>query len=136
MRKHILGILLLIITFGIGFWASPIRFSSFAVGSSEHGGYIAFESTDFVKLSLTTGRFENSREAKESFENLKKRFSNFIDYKQSIIDTEENRVILSLEEENYGQGFCIVKKENYKLYEICSTSLWHSIEFEKQYFSK
>ena len=135
MKRQLLGMLILTITFAIGFLTSPIRFSSFAVGLGEHGGFTAYESTDFVKLSNTTERYETSEATKKALESHRKQFSNYID-KQEVLETGENRIVISFEAEYIAQGFCVVRKEDYKLYEICSTSLWHVLEFEKQYYKE
>ncbi len=133
MKKHVLGILIFVITFGIAFLVSPIRFSSFAFGSDEHGGFTAYESTDFVKLTSTTERYETSKEAMEAFENHIKQYSKHIE-NQETVRLEENRAIITFQTEYFGQGFCLIKKEDYKLYDMCSTSLSHILEFEKQKF--
>lgn len=143
MKKHLLGILIFLITFGTGFLFSPIRFSVFAVGSDFHGGFTSFQSTDFVKLSVTRHRFDSAIEVDKSFEEHKKDFEEiFILGKhydfvyRSILLSENDRVIVFYRTESGFEGYCSYRKGEAKIIEICSASKWHVLEFEKQYFTK
>lgn len=143
MKKHLLGILILLITFGIGFLFSPIRFSVFAVGSGYHGGFTAFESTDFVKLSLTKEPYESVDEANNSFEEHKRESEEIVilgkhyDFiYRNVLVSENDRVLVFNRTEVGYKSYCSIRKYENRIYEICSESLWHILEFEKQYFPK
>lgn len=143
MKKHLLGFLIFLIAFGIGFWFSPIRFSSFAFGSCSHGSYIAFNSTDFEKLSLTKERYDSIEETTKSFEDHKREFQEIIilekhyDYVyQDILVSENNRALVSYRTESGLKGYCSYRREETRIFEICSPSFRHVLEFEKQYFPK
>ncbi len=124
---------MLLITFFMGFLASPIRFTGFAVGQTHRGWFTAYESTYFVKLNLSGENYDKSEEAKEAFESRIKLYSEYVE-KQEILKLEENRAIITFQTKDYGQGFCTIRKEKIRLYIICSTSLRHILEFEKQKF--
>lgn len=143
MKKHLLGILILFITFGIGFWLAPIKFTSFAVGSGLHGSFTAFESTDFVKLTVTKEKYGNVTEANKSFEEHKKEYEEFIfegkviaAVHRKILTSEQNRVFTFNQPKDGDKIYCSIRKNENLIFEICSISDWHILEFEKQYFTE
>lgn len=134
MKKHLLGILISLMAFSFGFLASPVRFISFAVGQTSRGWFTAYESTRFVKLTLEGENYETSEEAKEAFESRIKQYYK-ISKKQEALELDENRTIVMFQTKHFEQGVCIVRKEKFSLYSICSSSLQHALEFEKQRFN-
>ncbi len=133
MKKHLLGTLIFLIAFIVSFLASPIHFTSFAGGSGYNFSFTSYESTYFVKLSLSGETYETAEETKEAFESRINLYSEEIE-KQEILKLEENRAIITFQSKIYGQGSCAIRKEKIMLYHICSTSLRHVLEFEKQKF--
>ena len=135
MKKHIWRLLIFLVAFSIGFIASPIRFSEFAMGSGMRGGYTAYSSTYFKKVGFGYQPYETIEEADEAFGEQVKLFSEYV-WNQKVLETGETRAIISFEAEYSGLGFCVLRKEKTYVYTICSTSLGHVREFEKQKFSK
>jgi hypothetical protein len=135
MKKHFWGILIFLVAFFISFLASPIRFSVFAVGSGEHGGFTSYESTYFRKVSVERERFETPEEVDEAFSERVKLFSAYIN-SQEVLELKEDRALITFQADLLGQSYCIIRKGNTTLYYIYSTSLWHAREFEKQQFRK
>jgi hypothetical protein len=135
MKKHFSGFLIFLTAFVVGFLASPLRFTVFAVGQTDRGWFTSYESTYFKKVVLGGERCETEEEARAAFDGRVKRFSEYVE-KQEILNLEENRAIISIRSEYFGEGFCIIRKEKLKVYNICSTSYGHMLEFEKQGFPK
>lgn len=133
MKKHLLGILILIIAFVAGFLVSPIRFTSFAVGQTNRGWFTAYSSTYFVKLFLGGEKCETTEEAKVVFESRLKLYSEWVE-RQENLKLEENRAVIKIQITDLGQQFCVIRNEKSMIYDICSASLEHVLEFEKQEF--
>jgi hypothetical protein len=53
---------------------------------------------------------------------------------QKVLELSENRAVITFQAQGFGQSYCIIRKKNRMLYNICSASLWHAVEFEKQKF--
>jgi hypothetical protein len=141
MKKHLLGILIFLLTFGTGFIFSPLRFSVFAVGSGYHGGFTSFESTDFVKLCLTREPYDSVQEADKAFEGHKMEYEEIAingkhidNIYRNVLISENNRILVFNRAESGYEGYCSIRKYKTRIFEICSKSRSHILEFEKQYF--
>ncbi len=131
MKKHLLGTLIFLVAFFIGFFASPIRFTEYERGSGMRGGFITYESTYFVKVCLGIQPYDTPEEADAAFKEQVGRFSEFI-WDQEILESSADRAVISFETEYFGRAFCVLRKGKTRVYDICSVSLGHALEFEKQ----
>lgn len=135
MKKHFWGTLIFLVAFFIGFFASPIRFSAFASGSGMRGGFTAYSSTYFVKLAVGRQPYETALEADAAFKEQVELLSEFV-WHQKILESSADRAVISFETEHFGRGFCVLRKEKTRVYDICSVSLGHAVEFERQYLPR
>lgn len=143
MKRHLLGLLILLTTFWLGFCLSPVRFTSFAVGSTLHGSFTAFEATDFEKVTVTRERYENVTEANKALDGHKKEYEEFL-FKgkviaavhRKILSSEQNRIFTYNQTKDNDKLYCFIRKKENWIFEVCSVSNWHVLEFEKQYFTK
>jgi hypothetical protein len=135
MKKHLLGTLIFLAAFFIGFFASPIRFSAFADGSGMRGGFTAYSSTYFVKLNLGRQPYDTAEEADAAFNEQVEHYSKLV-WNQKVLEAEENRALISFETEWFGLGYCVLRKEKTRVYTICSVSLGHVLEFERQFLPR
>jgi len=128
-----LGTLIFLVAFFTGFLASPVRFSSFAVGSGLHGGFTAYVSTYFEKVNCEREPYETTEEVDAAFNERINLLSKYVK-SQQILELKENRAVIIFQTDYISNGYCVIRKRNMMLYNICSTSLWHAVEFEKQKF--
>lgn len=136
MKKHISGLLILLLTFTVGLLASPIRFDSLGTGhgaTKDGGGYwfAPYESTYFVKLIHEGENYNSSERAQEIFKaRLAEPLTEVVE--QDILDLSEIRAVIFFKKRGNVQGYCSIRVEEKGLRNICSTSLRHVLEFERQ----
>jgi hypothetical protein len=144
MKKHFLGFGIALIAFFFSFIVSPIHFEGTAMGhgSNKDGGNYwihGFRSNWFIGLSSEGERYETPARTKEVFQESLKEFESVveeIDLKNQKNDTTEKRaIVIFYNQEKNLRGHCIIRTEEKVLYSICSTSLRHALEFEKQNFN-
>ena len=139
MKKHICRIFVLLLTFTVGFLASPIRFDSVGAGhgaTKDGDGYwfIPYKSTYFVKLLHEGENYNSSERAKEILDERINKPGLIEVENYSVLDFHSNRAIISFQTKNNLQGFCILRTRENVLHTICSSSLRHVIKFEEQNF--
>jgi hypothetical protein len=133
MKKHLLGTLIFTVAFFIGFLKSPVRFTTFAVGSGLHGGFTAYVSTYFEKVNCEREPYETTEEADAAFNERINLLSKYVK-SQQILELKENRAVIIFQTDYISHGYCVIRKEGTRLYDICSSSLRHAVEFENQKF--
>ena len=138
MKRHFLGFSTFIIFFSVGLLCSPIRFelTMMAHGAVKDGGgfywLYKYRSMYFIDLFNEGGKYESNEKAKEIMKNrVENPLSDEI-VKQDILKQSEERIIIHFQTKDKLEGYCIFTVENDGLDNICSTSLWHILEFEKQ----
>ena len=143
MKKHLLGILIALIAFLFGLFASPIRFDCVSMGHGNVddngiGSYWihGYKSMYFIDVSHEGENYTTSERVKEVFEKRIVRPESKEIVGQTILEQIEYRVIVSLQTKSNLQGYCIIKTEGNTLHSICSSSLWHVLEFERQKFNR
>lgn len=138
MKRHLLGIIFLIVAFSFGLIMSPIRFDGTAMGhgyvKDGDGSYWihGFKSMYFVGLSDEGEQYETAEKTKEIFERRLIKAESEEILSQKVLEKSEMRAIIQFQTKDNLQGYCIYRIEEYGLRNICSTSLWHILEFEKQ----
>lgn len=132
MKRHVIGIAFFIGTILLGFGVAPIRFIREGVGSGTVGGesfcsYSVYSSTQFGRVSSWSCGFEDSLNAEKYFK--------AVESKSEIISTGVNQILVKNKtvEANY---FCRMYVEKNLVLDICSDSLKHLTEFEKQKSTK
>lgn len=138
MKKHLFGVLLLLLTFALGLVLSPISFSqtSNLCRAVTHDGdskwVHGYRSTYLIRLFHEGEKYESKSRAKQVYKKrLIKAESEEIKY-QEVLEQIDMRTVIHFERKDKLQGYCIFRVENDELRNICSTSLWHVLEFEKQ----
>ncbi len=131
MRVHILGLCLAVFTFFVGFLISPIRFVKDGVGSGMISGHefpcsvAAFSSTHLQQVVHWSCSFENERLAADHFSVTTEKYA--------IISKSNTRFVVSFSA-NELTGYCVLRLDGSRRNDICSSSLKHILEFEKQRF--
>jgi hypothetical protein len=133
MKKHLFEPLIFLVAFLIGFLASPVRFTVFAVGSGLHGGFTSYQSTYFVRVACEREPYEEWENIDQAFQERVNLYSEYVE-NQQVLELSENRAVITFRADYSGQSYCIIRKKKRMLYNICSSSLWHAVEFEKQKF--
>lgn len=141
MKKHFLGTLILVTTFAIGLALSPIRFNGTVMGhgmvdDNGIGSYWihGYESMYFVKLSNEGENYKTVEKAREFFEKRIIKPSSEEISEQTLIQRSDNRAVIHLITKSKSQGYCVIRLKDNLLESICSTSLWHVLDFEKQHY--
>jgi len=142
MKRHLLGILITLVAFSLGLFASPIRFDCVGMGHGDVddngvGSYWihSYKSMYFVSLSHEGENYRTSERARAVFEKRAAKPESEEIVEQSILEQTEDRIIISVQTKNNLQGYCVIKTEENNLHSICSSSLQHTLEFEKQNFN-
>lgn len=139
MKKHFLKFLILIATFTLGLVLSPIRFDGTGMGhgmvdDNGIGSYWihGYKSMYFVSLSNEGENFKTSERAIEVFkQRLQKPEVEEISH-QEVLEPSETRAIIHFQRRDNLEGYCVLRVEKNSLQNICSTSLWHVLDFERQ----
>lgn len=134
MKRHLLGFSLFLTTFAAGFLIAPIHFTKYATGQAASGPFATYQSTYFIKVAVGGfGSFDTAEETRAIFAGRVQLFSEYV-LEQEILELDENRAVIWIRTEHFGHGFCIIRKGKLNIFHMCSTSLGHVIEFEKQRF--
>ncbi len=132
----------MLVAFAFGLVLSPIRFDAIGMGHGDVddngvGSYWihSYESMYFVKLSNEGENYKTSEKAKEIFEKRIAKPTSEEIVEQTLVEESKNRAIISVKTKRNLQGYCVLKLERNVLESICSSSLRHILEFEKQNFN-
>lgn len=132
MRRHLLGLVVAVITFAVGFLAAPTRFSSLGTG---HGF------TEDLEYPCSVGNYLSTNMNQVSFwscvfdeddHRARNHFSDTIE-KYSVHSATENRAIVSYTAEGK-VGYCILRLDGNRRNDICSQSLRDLLAFENERF--
>lgn len=139
MKRLLRHLLFALLTFIIGVVLSPIRFYEAGIGCGRmpdgHGYSIrGYRSSYFVKLWVEHAGYSSAEKANEVFQRLVKEGIEVIE-RTPKFDREgqkvgERMVIISSPDQN-GRYACVLWTDKTILNAICSSSLMHVLEFEK-----
>ena len=121
---------LFVITFMIGFWVAPIRFTSIVTGSGALTGgnnscrFSIYSSDYFEELSRWSCAFESESLALEYFESLSP---------ANRIILENDSYLLFQIAEPRGDFYCSSRHDGRIIINICSHSIKHILEYERQF---
>lgn len=133
MKRQLLGALAAVLTFSAAFLVAPIRFVATGVGGGVTAdlqtpcSFSTYSSTYFEKLSDWGCSFDDEDRAKEYFKATIEKYH--------PIFVEENRAVVSFPAPYGGTGYCLYKRYGRFRSEVCSLSLGHILEFERQFLS-
>jgi hypothetical protein len=133
MKRQLLGVLVAVVTFWGAFRLAPIRFVSTGVGNGltwdlkNPCSFSTYSSTYFEKLSYWGCSFENKDRAREYFR------ATIAKYDPILV--EESRTVVRFPTPDDRTGYCVFKLDGRFRREVCSLSLEHVLEFERQFLS-
>jgi hypothetical protein len=133
MKKHFWGTLIFLVAFFIGFLASPVRFTNDIISCGVRSTFTTYQSTYLERVVSEHTEYEEQKELDRDFDEQVKLYSEYVK-NQQILELKENRAVITFQTNDLGQRFCVIRKGNKELLGICSASLWHVLEFEKQKF--
>jgi hypothetical protein len=132
MKLAEIGPVLFVFTFIVGFWAAPIRFVSTGSGSGALTGGNNFcaisdySSTYFEELSRWSCTFDTESQALDYFESLPR--------SNTIIRQTDSYLLLLIQNPTDGY-YCSIRRDGRFITNICSHSLKHVTQFERQFMS-
>lgn len=140
MKIHLLGFCIALLTFFGSFYFSPILFFGIGIGhgattdGSDWCNFYPHVSNHFVQLYATSCDYHTTEQA---VNNINKKVTNAFEIVESIKEIEMKdgkkvqRAVIILQENDL-RNFCIIKAHKNWVDDICSPSLRHIIEFERQ----
>lgn len=138
MKRHLSRFIFFLFAFATGLILSPIHFKGTAIGHGivKDGGDFywirGFKSMYFIGLSHEGEQYESTNKAKKILVKRLVKVESEDVKSQEVLEQNDTRAIIHFERKDKSQGYCIFRVEDSGLRNICSTSLWHILEFEKQ----
>jgi len=131
MKRIFLGLCILICTFSVGFVWAPLRFINEGVGSAFAGSgsfcsFGMYSSTQFERVESWSCSFEDYATEQQYLTEVKSQGKVISD------DNEQILVQISAPE----SGYCSNRINEDIVASVCSKSLRHVVEFERQYLKR
>lgn len=140
--RHLLRLLVALLTFAIGVAVSPIRFElvGMACGKMIDGGggfgMRSYRSSDNVELYFASGGYDSTEKTNEVFDQRVAGAVQVLELtpKLDAAGKEAGRraVVILIDKETNQQYATVFWTDNRSIVSINSPSLWHVLEFEKR----
>ena len=138
MTSRILRVSTFFVALAIGIGVSPIRFTSTEIAHGvvlDGGGFFwvhKYRSMYFVDLWHEGAGYETAEKAAAAFEADVGNPDPQIFLDTEILERTAERALIHVERRDGLQGYCILKVKDTSTRRICSTSLIHILDFERQ----
>ena len=142
MKRHAFGFCIALLAFFGSFYVSPIRFFNVAIGrgynlnGSDKCSYLSTKSNHLIRLYASSCDYKTSERAVESVNKNLNEAIDIIEPAEKIKNRADSQRAVFVRRENDSRYFCLVRANENWVTDVCSPSLRHVLEFERQNFDK